>query len=677
MKLPSHRISFKNHSHESIPYFIMGIFALLTSALFIYYGASSRLLMALSVLEWAALILYALIRHFGRRKYHEQLYSYLQSMTVYLDEASRENLTAFPMPITLLNSKSEVLWFNDLFFALLKDHQQDTIFGKPISMFCDNIDLEKVDSGENRRFDVTFGGKYYTVYCMKQGAHGEKDESFYVLYWMEDDTLKRDIARLKQEKVCVCYIVIDSYDEIPSNVSEIQRSNFVTRVDVKVRNLARTVGGVLKKLETDKYLLLFEQRNLNQIEKNKFSVLEEVKEISIGDTVHATLSIGVGRGTDDLRSVDRSARAALDLALSRGGDQAAVTNGDRYTFYGGKSENTEKRKRVKVRMISESFVTQVTNAENILIIGHKYADLDCIGAAIGVASLVRQLDRPVHIIYNAKENLAGDLLESFLTDPVYADLFVEVARAPKLMTEDTLLIVVDTHSQEYIENDKILKMANSILLIDHHRKLASGSIEGAAITFHESGASSTCEMVTELIDNIQGCRINKKEANALMSGIILDTKNFTERTGVRTFEAAAYLKGRGADIQELQRFFKNDISAYKKQIDIIAAADIIDGNTAISIYRGESFPQIKVIASKAADELLRLKGIHTSFVLYEQDNTVHISARSEGESNVQQLMEALGGGGHRGAAGAQLDDISLDAAKEQLLEIMKETQTEQ
>ena len=677
MKPSSHRISFKNHSHEIIPYFIMGAFAVLTTALFLYQGASSRLLLALAGIEWAALILYALIRHFGRRKYHEQLYNYLQSMTEYLDEASRENLTAFPMPITLLNEKTEVLWYNDLFYALLGDLQRDTIFGKPISGICDHIDFEKVNSGEKRRFDVSFDGKYYTVYCMKQGTHSAKDESFYVLYWMEDDQLKRDNARLRQEKVCVCYIVIDSYDEIPSNVSEIQRSNFITRVDVKVRNLARTVGGVLKKLETDKYLLLFEQRNLNQLEKNKFSILEEVKEIAIGDTVHATLSIGVGRGSEELRTVDRAARAALDLALSRGGDQAAVTNGDRYTFYGGKTESTEKRKRVKVRMISESFVTQVTNAESVMIIGHKYADLDCVGAAIGIASIVRQLERPVHIIYNPKENLAGDLIESFLAEPEYADVFVDVAKAPKFMTEDTLLVVVDTHSQEYIENDKIVKMANSILLIDHHRKLVSGSIEGAAITFHEPGASSTCEMVTELIDNIHGCRINKKEANALMSGIILDTKNFTERTGVRTFEAAAYLKGRGADIQELQRFFKNDISAYKKQIDIIAAADMSSGDTAISIYRGESFPQIKVIASKAADELLRLKGIHRSFVLYEQDNTVHISARSEGEANVQQIMEEMGGGGHRNAAGAQLDDISLDAARDQLIEILKQSQAEQ
>lgn len=606
----------------------------------------------LAIAESAALVLYIIYRLIFQKRYHEQMYNYLQSMTEYLDEASRENLTTFPMPITLLDAKGNVIWYNDLFYDLLCEHHEPTLFGQNISRISEAIRLDRL-AGGNRRFNINYLGKYYTVYCMRQGKEEQK-ESFFALYWMDDDKLKRENIRLKSEKLCFAYVMLDSYDEIPSDVSEMQRANFASRVDVKVRNMARSVEGIIKKMEVDKYLLIFERRQLPKLEKNKFHILEEVKEITVGDGVHATLSIGISRAEGSLKLIDRSARAALDMALSRGGDQVALTNGEKYTFFGGKAQTAEKRKRVKVRIISEALASQITSSENVLIMGHKFADLDCMGAALALAHCVNNLAVPVHVVINPKENLVGDLMESVSKIAEYTDMFVDPARALKLMHEDTLLIIVDTHSVEYIESERLYKQAGRIALIDHHRKVTHGAIENTLIRFHEPNASSCCEMVTELIDNLPDCRIGKTEANALMAGIILDTKNFSERTGVRTFEAAAYLKSKGADTGEVQNFFKSDIATYKKQLEIISSAESYGDNMMISVFDKPAFDGMKIIAAKAADKLLSVKGIEASFVIYRENEQIHISARSEGEINVQTILEQMGGGGHRNAAGAQI-----------------------
>ena len=443
------------------------------------------------------------------------------------------------------------------------------------------------------------------------------------------------------------------------------------RIGGKIRNLAHRIDGVLKMLEQDKYLLIFEQRQLPGLEKNKFHILEEVKEISIDDRVHAILSIGLSRIHGSLREIDQSARIALDMALSRGGDQVAITNGEKYIFYGGKTQAAEKRKRVKVRIISEAFSSQVLASENVVIMGHKYADLDCMGAAIALARCVTQLAKPVAIVLNQKENLAATMTRSFEEDPDFRDVFVDPSKALKMITEETLLVVVDANAIQYIESEKIYRAADRIALIDHHRKAASDSIENTLISFHEPNASSCCEMVSELIDNLTGCRIGKAEATALMAGIILDTKNFTERTGVRTFEAAAYLKGKGADSGQVQEYFKNEIETYKKQIAMVGAAVLFDGDVMISEYDGPSFEGIKMIASKAADELLTLKGVSASYVLYRENGTVHISARAEGKRNVQTVMEAMGGGGHRDAAGAQIEGKTMEEVAMTLRDIIE------
>lgn len=642
--------------------------SILVPLLFVAITAVTRIWW-LVIAEALVLAIYAVYRIITRKRYNEQLYNYLQSMTEYLDEASRENLTCFPMPITLLDAKGSIIWYNDLFYDILQKNHIQSLFGHHISKISEAIQLDKI-SAEHQKFNISYLGQFYTVYCMRQG----KDEKgqFFALYWMNDDALKRENIRLKSEQLCIGYILIDSYDEIPSDVSEIQRSGFVNRVSVKIRKLSHSINGVLKVLEQDKYLLIFEQKYLPKLEKNKFHILEEVKDITIGERVRATLSIGVSRVHGSLREIDQSARTALDMALSRGGDQVAITNGEKYTFFGGKAQTAERKKRVKVRIISEALAAQIAASDNVIIMGHKYADLDCLGSAISLAHCVNLLARPAYVVVNPKETLASGMIDVFRDNPEYDGVFVEPARALKLVEENTLLIIVDTHSVQYIESEKIYRAADHVALIDHHRKVAAGAIENTLIHFHEPNASSCCEMVTELIDNLPGCQIGKQEATALMAGIILDTKNFTERTGVRTFEAAAYLKGRGADSGQVQTYFKNEIDTYKKQIEMINNAFLYGKDIMISVYDAPEFEGIKMSASKAADELLTIKGITASFVLYWEDDEVHISARSEADKNVQTIMEKMGGGGHRNAAGTQIPEISMKTALENLKKILDE-----
>ena len=625
----------------------------------------------LAIAEIVVIAAYIITQMLTLKRRNEQLYSYLQSITLYLDEASRESLTRFPMPVTLLSAKGDIIWYNDLFHDILVENKMAEVFGKNFDVIAPGININaKNNESVFRKHDITFLGRNYSLYLMRQDESNNK-EIFYSVYWIDQTQNVAELQKLRGQRLCIAYILIDSYDELPSKITELQKATFITRVDVKIRSFANSIHGVLQKIETDKYLIIFEQKYLEVLEKNKFKILDESKEIVV-DGYSATLSIGLGFGTGSPNKADASARAALDMALSRGGDQAVLTNGDKYKFYGGNSDGAERNKRVKVRIIAEAFSNQVMNSDNVIIMGHKYADLDCAGAAIGVARCVAALGGTPYIIYNSKENLAKSVFEMFLNKPGYEDWFVEPAHIARFITESSLLVVVDTHNKEYVESEKTLSMIKNVMFIDHHRKVVQNAIDNAIISFHEPNSSSTCEMVSELCENIKKCKITKQEANALMAGIFLDTKTFSERTGVRTFEAAAFLKRQGADTSEVKQFFKYDLESYKKQLDIMGDATIIGDDTAISIWRGEPFTGIKVIAAKAADELLNINHINYSYVIYPEDGLVHISARSAQKGNVQRIMEQLGGGGHRSAAGAQIKDASVQEVYDQLVKIIKE-----
>jgi len=627
---------------------------------------------------WAALaeliisVSFAIHRKIVKKKHSDKIFNYLQSITLYLDEVSRESLTRFPMPVTLLNSKGDIIWYNDLFYKILEKNRISEVFGKNFDVIAPQVTIS--EDMVSLKHDITFIGRHYNLFIMRQGV-GTKDD-FYSIYWIDVTDSKNELLKLRSQRLCAAYLLVDSFDELPSSIPELQKSIFLTRVDVKVRAFVKSVGGVMYKPEQDRYLVLFEHKHLQEIERGKFKILNDVKEVIV-DGYHATLSIGVGCGDGSPLSADTNARKSLDMALSRGGDQAVVLNGEKYSFYGGNSDSGQRRKRVKVRIIAEGLSAHVQSSDNVIIMGHKFADLDSMGSAIGIARCVQSFGKTPYIVYNSKENLVKNMHSVFEKETGYENVFIEPTAINRVATENSLLIVTDTHNKEYVESEKILSMFKKVVVIDHHRKTVQNAIENTVISFHEPNSSSCCEMVSELCESIPHLRLTRHEANALMSGIFLDTKMFTERTGARTFEAAAYLKKQGADTAEVKAYFKNDIESYKKQIDIISEAQIIDNRYAISVWDDEEFEGIKLIASKAADEMLNLSGVESSYVIYPEGDDAHISARSNSCGNVQCQLERLGGGGHRAAAGVQLENTTVEQAFEMLIEILNNPESEE
>lgn len=645
---------------EIVLYCVLGAFSVVTIAVHLWLGLA----------ELAFTVFYIAFNLLNLDKRNRNIYGYLQNITSYLDEATRENLTNFPMPITLLNDRGEIIWYNDLFHQVLHDGKIRDIFGRKVNAINKNISFDQVKKHQSGKYDITFADKRYTVYILSQGEEGKGH--FYAVYWMDNHQLHEQIHKLRGDSLCIAYILLDSYDEIPENVPAMQKTSFVNRVDVRVRQLSRMVNGLLQKPENDKYVLFFERRYLEKLRECKFKILSEIKDIRIEDVLHATLSIGVGIGDGDVLKTDEAARGALELAVSRGGDQAAVTNADkeRYEFYGGNSEAGNRRKRVKARLMADALKAQIERVEDVFIMGHKYADLDCIGASVGVAKCVTALGKKPHILYNPRENLCQDMLDA-LGKTDYSEMLMDISLFNRAMAEDALLIVVDTHDTGYIENERVLKMFDKVVIIDHHRRAMEGVITDTVVSFHEPNASSASEMVTELTENIKNCKLSKIEARALLAGIILDTKNFTERTGSRTFEAAAALRKAGADPQEIRGFFKNDMASYRKQMEIITKADMVTDHIAVALWEEEPFDGIKVIAAKAADELLNVAEVSGAFVLYEEGGVVHISGRCDNSYNVQSILEQMGGGGHRAAAGAQLKETSLQEAYDTLVGLIR------
>ncbi len=658
-------IKMKVNRWEVLFFSVLILLSLLTLVMQFWLGLAELLFSVL-------FIIYSLVSVERRNKH---LYSYLQSITSYLDEAARENLTNFPMPITLLNDRGEIIWYNELFHQVLHDGKIQEVFGQKVHAINKNISFEKIKKHQSGKYDITFADKKYTVYILSQGEEGKGH--FYAVYWMDNHTLHEQIKKLRGDGLCIAYILLDSYDEIPETVTSLQKSNFVNRVDVRVRQLARRVNGIVQKTEVDRYMLLFERRYLETLKEGRFKILSEIKDIRIEDTLHATLAIGVGYGNGDMLKTEEAARNALDLALSRGGDQAAMYNieTDRMEFYGGNSEGGGRRKRVKVRLVAEALKDQIQRVDHVFIMGHKFADLDCVGASVGVAKIVSTLGKQPYILYNQRENLCQDILDRMkATD--YGQVLLEVGEMTKSMAENALLVIVDTHDLEYIESERVLKLFRDVAVIDHHRRAVDGAVTDTVLTYHEPGASSTSEMVTELTENIKNCKLNKAEAQVLLAGIILDTKNFTERTGARTFEAAANLRKAGADPQEVRGYFKNDLSSYRKQFEIISAADMVTDHIAVAAWAGTAFDGIKIIAAKAADELLNVANISGAFVLYQSGDTVHISGRSDINYNVQTILEQMGGGGHRSSAGAQIKDRTLEEVRAELVERIIKSQEE-
>ena len=509
--------------------------------------------------------------------------------------------------------------------------------------------------------ELRYEMRHYAVYR----SVSEIDSTEYAIYYFVDETkLRRTAAEYGESRPVIAYIAIDNLDELLAGAKESEKAALTGQIEKEIENFAASTTGVCTKTSGGRFIMTIEERHLRVIADGKFDILNRVRALSFGEKGSPTLSIGVGRGST-LHESEEMARSALDMALGRGGDQAAVKSGaGDFKFYGGVSKGVERRTRVRSRVVAQAVRELIEGSDSVLIMGHRFADLDSFGAAVGFYSVCRKQGKPARIVMTRSTSLALPLLTR-LEEQGFENFVSEPADILPFITKKTLLLVVDTHRGDFVDSEEVYRACETVVVVDHHRKTVN-YIDNAVIFYHEPFSSSTCEMVAELVQYMGEGLLGRHEAEALLAGIMLDTRNFVLRTGVRSFEAAAYLRSRGADPVEVKRLFSGSMDTYRERAAIVAAAELYK-NCAISVVGGSDFPDLRLATSQAADDLLTISAVDASFVIYEQNGGVNISARSMGAVNVQLIMEALGGGGHQTMAAAQLPCETPDSAKMQLM----------
>ena len=573
--------------------------------------------------------------------------------------AENEALYYFETPSVIVDSDFRVLWCNKEFNDQIIPEYD--IFGTEIYKVVD-IDIKALML--EGAATVFFGDRSFKVGAV---ATQRYDQKLIFMSFTDITEFAELFSKYKRTRPSVLLLVIDNYEDVLQNFKESEKAQVAAAIETMLEDFMSQTTGVLRKLGHDKFIAVIEEQHLNNIIQSKFEILDKARNISIGEKSSIiTLSIGVGRGASTLEESETFAKQALDMCLGRGGDQAAVKTENGFRFFGGVANGVEKKSRAKSRIISNAIQELVHNSDNVYIMGHRFADLDAVGAGAGLAGAVRQAGGEAYFVVDPIKNLAGGLIERLHSE--IPDLLITPQQAVENFSENSLLIIVDTHNAELVESRELHDMAVHKIVIDHHRKSVN-FIDDAVIFYHEPYSSSASEMVTEVIQYFKNVSfLPQVYAEALLAGIMLDTKNFIMKTGVRTFEAAAYLRKNGADTVKVKGLFTNSIEAYRKKSALISTAEIFD-RCAIAVSDSKS-DDIRIIAPQAADELLGISGVDASFVIYKTGDVVNISARSLGVMNVQVIMERLGGGGHQTMAAAQLTDVSEQKAKEMLIEVL-------
>lgn len=523
--------------------------------------------------------------------------------------------------------------------------------------------LEGIQTHPGRTIQIQ--SHYFKAYAIPSS---EEKERLWVLLFVEITNLQKTYEKYQKTKPVVMNIMLDSYEEVIKNIPESEKTRVLSEINRDLEDYIARDSGFLRKLERDRYLAVVENDRFQQMVEDKFSILDTVRNMSSWERVPITLSIGIGCMSDSISQNEKDASTSLEMALGRGGDQVAIKTANGYDFFGGVSKGVEKRTKVKSRILANAMSELVEASDNVLVMGHSYADLDAIGAAVGMARACACMGKDVRIVVNRQKCLATQLIDHLAQNGEDGFFATEEEVLPAIR-RDTLLFIVDTHSANFVESRKVYEACKRVVVIDHHRKVVD-YIENTLISYHEPYASSASEMVTELVQYFPGCKLTTCDAEALMSGIMLDTKNFIMKTGVRTFEAAAYLRRMGADTVVVKKLFAGSMETYQRRSSLVTAAEIYR-RCAIAVTE-IPMEDIRVVAPQAADELLGINNVDASFVLYREGEVVHVSARSMGGMNVQLIMEKLGGGGHLSMAGAQVKAKDCSKVKKQLLEAIDE-----
>lgn len=603
-------------------------------------------------------------------KKREEIENHIKDVTSDMSSASKVNLVNTPIPLVLIETGGNIIWRSRKFVEEFQNIDIATYLNPIIKEI--KIDIEK--NNENieivKQFNIE--KRVYKIRGSVVRTKRRKEKEYILsLYFIDETKYNELFDNYNNCQVCIGLAMIDNYDEIVQIILPERKIELLAKIEKELIEWVTKTGGLIVKTERDAFVYIFEQKYLSEFEKEKFNILDRVKKLEIDSRVPITLSLAISNeGTNNYEKY-KSALSAMEIVLGRGGDQAVVRKNGKYKFYGGKTLEVEKRAKVKARTIAQSISSIITSSDNVIIMGHKNIDIDAIGSALGLYRLSKTLGKECYIVSEPTGKSLGKFLEILRNDEEYKENILTEEEAFDIITDNTLLIVVDTHKISYVEFPSLLEKIDKKIVIDHHRK-APDCIENVLISFHEVYASSAAELVTEIIQYAkEGIKLTILEAESLYGGIMVDTKNFTFKTGVRTFEAAAYLRKYGVDIIKVKKWFQADLESYNTIADIVRNVEIIDDTIAISTYNEEN-DDSNLICAKAADELLTISDITASFVMAKMSDKVCISGRSIGNINVQLILEKLGGGGHITLAGAQLEGVTLEEAKQELIEKINE-----
>lgn len=598
-------------------------------------------------------------------------------------QVQKELLDDMVIPYGLIDREGNVLWQDKELANLLRRD-----YGKRIPEVFREITNEQLElTEETKELHINFKNEFYKVELKRVNTDRafentevleiENQEYMIAMYMFNETRLRRLERENVDQKLVVGLIYVDNYEEVLQSVEDVRGSLLSALIDRKINKFFVNVDGIVKKLEKDKYFVVFKKQYLDIIRSDKFSIVDDIKTVSIGNEMQVTISIGIGVGSDDYNQLCDYSRAAMDLALGRGGDQAVVKEGENIYYYGGKTKQVEKNTRVKARVKAHALRGIIESNESLLIMGHKIGDIDSLGAAMGIYKAAMALNKPAHIVINEITTSLRPMINRFKESSNYEqDLFINSEQALEIMNPNTLVVVVDVNKPSRTECPELLGKTKSIVVLDHHRQ-SSEVIENALLAYVDPFASSACEMVAEILPYIQdGIRLRPMEADAMYAGIVVDTNNFVQKTGVRTFEAAAFLRRHGADVVRVKKMFRENFNEYKWRTDAVSKAELFLGCFAITICASEGVESPTVLCAQVANELLDINNIEASFVLTDYNGKIYVSARSIDTINVQLIMERLGGGGHMNMAGVQLENIDIIDAKEKIIDVVKEMKEE-
>ena len=583
-------------------------------------------------------------------------------------------LKEFIVPYALLDNNGKILWMNDAFAKLCGKTRR---YRKGVTNLFPDLTKDKLPKENEAEVTFQYDGKDYRAIMRTMSIQRLLEESGLIeteghndltaLYLFDETEMNQYIRQKEDEKLVTGLLYLDNYEEALNSVEEVRRSLLVALIERKLNKYFGEVDGLIKKLEKDKFILVMRQRSLEELKKNRFNILEDVKTVNIGNDMAVTISIGIGINAPTYSQNYEYARIAIDLALGRGGDQVVIKDRDQMTYFGGKSQQMGKSTRVKARVKAHALREFMVSKDKVVVMGHKIPDVDSIGAGIGIYRAAKSLNKKAHIVVNNPTMSVRPIIESFRDNQDYDEnMFISSDEARDIVDDNTVVVVVDTNKPSYTECEDLLHMSKTIVVLDHHRQ-GSEVIQNAVLSYIEPYASSACEMVAEILQYFSDdIRIYNIEADALYSGIIIDTNNFTSKTGVRTFEAAAFLRRCGADVTRVRKMFRDDLQSYRAKAEAIRHVETYKGCFAIAVCPTEGVDSPTVVASQAANELLNIDSVKATFVLTDYQNKIFISARAIDEVNVQLIMERMGGGGHINMAGAQLPGATIDEAIEQL-----------